>query len=232
MVILIGKNYEYVWLIPLISGILAIIAFVTPVAFFNRMGISWYWWMWNLSVMGVSGLGSESIFISEIDFMIPSLIISCIMILSIITLLSLAIKARTRNLDMKNFESVSITIGTLLIGSNIYYLLAMDIAFYDGIVLGGTLFPPGFHFWDVFGPSFGVIGPFFSSGLAFIGAGVFRYYSKRKEELIPSKMEIFKKKGPTIKSMGGLNFCSECGKKIISVTQRFCMNCGFELQNI
>jgi hypothetical protein len=108
----------------------------------------------------------------------------------------------------------------------------MDMAFYDGLVIEGVPFPAGIHFWELFNPSFGVIGPFFSAILAFIGAGVFRYYSKRIEDLIPSKMGIFEKKGPIIKSMGGLNFCPECGQKIISVTQRFCMNCGFELQNI
>ena len=225
-----GKNYEYVWSIPLLGGILAIIAVLTPVASFNVMGVSWNWWMWNLSVMGVSGFGSESVFISDVDFLIPSLITTSIMILSIISLLSLAAKARKRKFDLKNFESTSIIIGFLLIGITIYYLLAIDSAFYDGLVVEGVPFPAGLHYWEVFNPSFGVIGPFLSATLAFVGAGVFRYYSKRKEDLIPSKMGILEKKGPIIKLTKGLNFCPECGQKIISVTQRFCLNCGFELQ--
>jgi hypothetical protein len=232
VIIPLGENYKYVWSIPLLSGILAIIAVVTPVASINTMGISWNWWVWNLSVLGVSGLGSESVFITEVDFMIPSLITTSILIFSIISLLLLALKTRTRKLDTKNFESISVIIGVLLIGITIYYSVAMDIAFYDGIVVEGIPFPAGIHFWDLFSPSFGVIGPFLSALLALIGAGVFRYYSKRKGDLIPSKMGIIEKKGPIIKSMGGLNFCPECGQKIISATQRFCMNCGFELQNI
>lgn len=227
-----GKGYEYVWSIPLIGGILAIIAVLTPVAYFGEMGVSWNWWMWNLIVLGVGGYGSESIFISEMDFVIPSLITTGIMILSIISLLSLAAKARARKLDVKNFESVSILIGALIIGITIYYLIAMDSAFYDGLVIEGVPFPAGYHFWQLFSPSFGVIGPFLTAILAFVGAGAFRYYSKRREDLIPSKMGDFERKGPITKSMGVLNFCPECGEKIISETQRFCMQCGFDLQNI
>jgi len=223
-----GKSYEYVWSIPLLSGILAIITILTPVASFNMMGVSWNWWMWNLTVMGVSGLGSETVFISEVDFLIPSLITTSIMILSLISLLSLAAKVRKRRFDLKNFESTSIIIGALLIGITIYYLLAMDSAFYDGLVIAGVPFPAGLHYWEVFNPSFGVIGPFLSAVLAFIGAGVFRYYSKRKDDLIPSKMGILEKKGPIVKSKQGLNFCPECGQKTADFAQRFCMKCGIE----
>ena len=232
MIITLRENYEYVWSIPLIGGILAIIAVVTPVAYFDTMGVNWSWWVWALSVMGVSGLGSESIFITDLDIMIPSLITTGIMILSIISLLSLAIKVRARRLDTKHFESVSIIIGVLLIGITIYYLSAIDVAFYDGLVIAGVPFPAGLHFWEVFNPSFGVIGPFLSALLAFIGAGVFRSYSKRRGDLIPSKMGTFEEKKPITKSMEGKNFCPDCGQKIVSVTQRFCMNCGFELINI
>ncbi len=227
-----GENYEKMWSIPLIGGIIAIIAVLTPVASFDTMGVSWYWWMWTLSVMGISGMGSEALFITEVDIMIPSLITTVIMILNIISLLSLAIKTKTRKLDTKNFESTSIIIGILLIGITIYYLVTIDSAFYDGLIIEGTSFPMGYHFWEVFSPSFGVIGPFLSAVLTFIGAGVFRYYSKRRVELTPIKMGTFEERRPIIKSEGGLNFCPECGQKILSTAQRFCMNCGFELQQI
>ena len=53
-----------------------------------------------------------------------------------------------------------------------------------------------------------------------------------REDLIPSTMGVLERKGPITKPMDVLNFCPECGEKIISETQRFCMQCGFDLQNI
>jgi uncharacterized paraquat-inducible protein A len=227
-----GKAFEYVWSIPLIGGILALIALLTPVASFNVMGVSWDWWMWTLSVMGVSGYGTESVFISDVDFIIPSLITSMVMILSILLLFSIAAKARTRKFDLKNFESISIITGVLLIGTMIYYLIAMDNAFFDGMVIEGVPFPAGLRFWEVFNPGFGVIGPFLTVVFAFIGAATFRYYSNRREDLFPSKMESFERKEPIEKLVKGVRFCPECGQGNISETQRFCMNCGFDLRTI
>ncbi|MHA1933108.1 MAG: zinc ribbon domain-containing protein, partial [Promethearchaeota archaeon] len=220
------ENYEYVWLIPLFGGIFTIIAVLTPVASFDMMGLSWSWWMWALSVMSASGLGSESVFISDVGVIIPSSITTGIMILSMISILTLAAKTRTRKLDTKHFESSSIIIGVIQIGITIYYLVAIDLAFYGGIVIEGVPFPAGAHFWEVFNPSFGIIGPFLSAFLAFTGAGVFRSYSKRRPDLMSTKMGTFDEKRPLVKSMEGLNFCPECGQKIISGTQRFCVNCG------
>ncbi len=227
-----GEKHEYVWLIPLIGGILAIISVLTPVAYFSSGGLYWIWWMWSFSVIGGMGYGFENVIISEMDFMIPSSIITSVMIISIISFLSLAIITKKRKLNTRYFELVLIIIGVLLIGITLYYLFAIDSAFYDGLVVEGILFPPGFHFWEELDPSFGVIGPFLSAISAFIGAGVFRYYSNRRVDLMPPKMGIYEKKRTITKTIGGFNFCPECGQKIISEAQHFCMNCGFELQNI
>ncbi|MFW9821830.1 MAG: hypothetical protein ACFFE4_02785 [Candidatus Thorarchaeota archaeon] len=225
------KNYEYIWLFPAFSVFFMILALITPTAYFDIMGVSWTWWMWNLTLMGVSGLGSEFVFIPEIDFIIPSLITTCFMIFFIIILTSLTINTRKRMLDTRRFELVSILIGILLLGVTIYYLSAVDIAFYDGLVIEGAPFPEGYHFWEVFNPSFGVIGPFLSAILLFIGAGAFRHYSKRID-LVLTKIEIAPKMISSMKSAGGINFCPQCGEKRISSIHRFCTKCGFELQSI
>ena len=93
-------------------------------------------------------------------------------------------------------------------------------------------FPVGIHFWDVFDPGFGIIGPFLSAFLLFIGAAVFRRYSNRREELIPPKMDLYDKKEPSTEPLQGFNYCPECGSKIVSNTQQFCMSCGLKLQNL
>ena len=63
----------------------------------------------------------------------------------------------------------------LSIGIMIYYIIAMDIAFYDGITIDGTIFPAGYHFCEVFQPGFGVFLPFISVALSFIGVGLSRH---------------------------------------------------------
>ncbi|MFX1521886.1 MAG: zinc ribbon domain-containing protein [Promethearchaeota archaeon] len=225
------KNYEYMWLFPAFSVFFMILALITPTAYFDIMGVSWTWWMWNMTFMSASGLGSEFVFIPEIDFIIPSLITTCVMIFIFIFLIALTLNTRKKKLDTRGFELTSIIIGILIIVITVYYLVALDFAFYDGLVIEGTLFPAGYHYWEVFTPSFGVVGPFLTAIVLFIGSGAFRYYSKRVD-LILSTVETTPKIESKIKLAGGINFCPECGQKRISSTHHFCTKCGFEFQDV
>lgn len=179
--------------------------------------------------MGVVGYESISLFISEVDFIMPSIIATSVVLLSAVDLLILSIKTRRRNLSTKGFEVMSIISAVLSIGIMIYYIIAIDIAFYDGLTIEGTIFPAGYHYWDAFNPGFGIFLPFISAALSFIGVGVFRYYSKRKEDIIPLKMDTIKEDIPVSTKMGSLNYCPECGFKILqNFDAKFCTNCGFK----
>jgi len=46
------ETEDHIWIIPLIAGLLAIIAIFTPTASFSSGGATWNWWMWNLTVLG------------------------------------------------------------------------------------------------------------------------------------------------------------------------------------
>ena len=222
------ETRDYIWVIPLVAGFFAIIAILSPTANFSYGGVTWDWWMWNFTTMGVVGYSSVSLFISEVDFIIPSIITTSAVLLSAVNLLILSNKTRRRNLDTKDFELMSIISAVLSIGILIYYIIAMDKAFYDGLTIEGTIFPPGYHFWDAFNPGFGIFLPFISAALSFIGAGVFRYYSKRKEDIVPPKMDTIKEYFPVSKTMGKFNFCPECGYKILQADANFCISCGFK----
>ncbi|MBA7561305.1 hypothetical protein ES708_02942 [subsurface metagenome] len=219
---------DYIWVIPLNAGFLAIIAILFPTAYFSLVGVTWDWWMWNFTTMRIVGYSSVSLFVSEVDFIIPSIITTSAVLFSAVNLLILSIRTRRRNLNTKNFELMSIISAVLSIGIMIYYIIAMDIAFYDGLTIKGTIFPAGYHFWDLFQPGLGIFLPFISAALSFIGVGVFRYYSKRKEDIVPPKMDTIKEYIPISKTMGSQNYCPECGYKILQADASFCTNCGFK----
>ena len=222
------ETSDYIWVIPLVAGLLAILAILTPTAYFNQMVVSWSWWMWDLTTMGVTGYDSISLFISEWDFIIVSIITTSAILLSVVNLLILAITTKKRKLNTQNFGLMSIIGAVLSIGIIIYYMIAMDIAFYDGVTVDGTAFPAGYHFWDLFNPSFGIILPFISATLSFIGVGVFRYYSKRKEDIVPPRMDTVQEYTPASKTIGSLKYCPECGFKNLLTDAKFCTNCGFK----
>ena len=228
---------EYIWIVPLIAAFLLIIAVITPTAQFSYSGVTWDWWMWDLTIMGVYGYESVSVFITEMDFVIPSIIATCAILLSAVNLFILSITTKKRSLETKDFKIMSIISAVLSIGIMIYYMVSMDLAFFDGLTVEGSPFPAGYHYWETFNPGFGVILPFISAALSFIGVGLFHYYSKRKRDFVPLKMDTFKETDafkqteaikehiPVIKSMGDQKFCAECGAKL-HAGAKFCTNCG------
>ena len=226
------KTRSNIWVIPLIAGVLVILAILTPTAYFSYMGVTWNWWMWNLTTMGVVGYDSVSLFISDVDFIIPSIVTTVVALFSAVNLLILFSSTRKRSLDTKNFGLRSIISAVLSIGVTIYYMMAMDIAFYGGLTMEGTIFPAGYHFWDAFNPGFGVVSLFLSAALSFVGVGVFQYYSKRREDIVPPRMDTRMDTGrdyiPVSKTMESLNFCPECGFKNLLTDAKFCTNCGFK----
>ncbi len=222
------ETRDNIWIIPLIAGILVILAILTPTAYFSYMGVTWNWWMWNLTMMGVVGYDSVSLFISDLDFIIPSIVTTGVALLSTVNLLILFSSTRKRNLDTKNFGLRSIISAVLSIGVIIYYMMAIDIAFYGGLTMEGTTFPAGYHFWDAFSPGFGIVLLFLSAVLSFIGVAVFQYYSKREEDIIPPRMDPIPDYIPVSKTMGNLKYCPECGNKNLLNDAKFCTNCGFK----
>jgi len=222
------ETRDNIWIIPLIAGILVILAILTPTAYFSYMGITWNWWMWNLTTMGVVGYDSVSLFISDVNFIIPSIVTTGVALFSAVNLLILFSSTRKRNLDTKNFGLRSIISAVLSIGVTIYYMMAMDIAFYGGLTMEETTFPAGYHFWDAFSPGFGIVSLFLSGALSIIGVVVFQYYSKRKEDIVPPRMDTNSEYIPVSKMMRSLKYCPECGHKNLLTDAKFCTNCGFK----
>jgi hypothetical protein len=229
---------DYIWIIPLIAACLAVIAIFTPTAHFGLGDVTWDWWMWNLTMLDVYGYEPVTLFISEVDFIIPSVITTIAVIFSAINLIILSITAKRRKLDTKNFELRSVLSAVLSMGIMIYYSIAMGSAFYDGVIIEGVPFPPGIHFWFEFNPSFGIFLPFISAILSFIGLGLFRkQINVIKYKMDPNTGYVPYSKTvpntgyiPYAKQLGSVNFCPECGKKVLHTGVKFCTNCGFNLK--
>ena len=226
------ETRDNIWIIPLIAGIFVLLAILTPTAYFSYMGVTWNWWMWNFTMIGVTGYDSVSLFISDPNFLILSIVTTGVALLSMVNLLVLFSSTRKRNLDTKKFGLRSIISAVLSIGVIIYYMMAMDIAFYGGLTVGDTTFSAGYHYWDAFNPGFGLVSLFLSAALSVIGIVVFQYYSKRKEDIIPPRMDTIPEYVPVSKTMGSLKYCPECGNKNLLIDAKFCMNCGFKFFKI
>lgn len=244
-----SERGDFVWVFPLLAGICATIAILTPTASYSMMGVSWSWWMWDYSLLTYPGYLPVSFFVNELDFIIPSIITTTAIFLSAVNLFILTGTSRKRRLDTNGFVAMSLISALLSIGIMIYYAFSVAFAFNDGLTVETTTFPPGFHFWSEFNPSFGLILPYLSAIFSFIGLGLFRHYSKQrgimiqhkpikpsesyivppKYEVSPPKYEVAKKATPVSVPTGTQNFCPECGHKLERADINFCTKCGFKL---
>ncbi len=195
------ETEDYIWLFPLFAAICAFIAIFIPTAHFASGGTTWDWWMWSFSSMGVIGYPPVNVFVVEMDFLILSIITTSVMILNVVNLIILSVSIRKRKLNSTNFILKAVISAVLIMGIMIYYAISIASAFRDGLTIEGVPFPPGYPFWILFTPSFGIILPFVSAILLFIGVGLFRSRSNQKlyraspktdvaTKYIPSKTDV------------------------------------------
>ena len=223
------ETVDYTWLFPLFAAICATIAIITPTALFGSGGITWAWWMWAFTSLGVFGYPPVNIFVFEMDFFIPSIITTSVIVLNVVNIIVLSVSSRKKKLNSKNFVLKAVIGAVLFMGIMIYYAFAIASAFSDGLRIEGVPFPPGFRFWFEFTPSFGIILPFISAILLFIGVGMFRRNLSQKLFRVSPNTDVATEYIPTSTSMGVRNYCPECGHKNLRVDAKFCTNCGFKL---
>ncbi|MHA2289467.1 MAG: zinc-ribbon domain-containing protein [Promethearchaeota archaeon] len=230
------ESSDYLWIFPLLAAICASIAILTPTAHFGSGGTTWDWWMWAFTTLGVTGYYPVSLFVFELDFLILSIITTSVMVLNVLNMIFFSVSSKKKKLKTNNFILRAVLSGLVLISIMIYHAFTMASAFYDGLSIEGVPFPPGFHFWFEFRPSFGIILPFISAILLFVGAGMFQRYSKEIVYPVQPKPEYT---GGYIQSKSDVatryippearNFCPECGYKLLRPDTSFCTKCGFKL---
>ena len=180
---------------PLAAGYLAIIALACPTAYIDIGYTTWSWWMWDLIMMRMSGYPTIMWFIFQGEYIILSLVATAVILFSAINLFELSKSTRLDNCNYKQYLTRSILSAILSIGVMIYYIIAIESAFNNGLSIEGTsIFPPGYQFWDVFNPGFGIILPFISATLSLAGIVAYRYYTHQKKAIPPDELEIIMQK--------------------------------------
>lgn len=224
---------EYIWIIPLIGGIFAIITLLVPAATMNFMGAAtadlWVWGLYNYNIAGNIG--------TQFMVLIPSLITTVIITSSGILLIASSIGLRKTPKNVRNFSLIA---GMLVLVAEALWLIVVPMVFpiedfFPPLLPGMTL---TFWSWSYSGMGitlhtvgFGIIGGFISAVIAFIGAGVAQYYSKDHEVIIPKKKETVPTiKEPVASETPKQKFCPECGAEIEDGNIKFCGKCGSDLK--
>ncbi len=228
---------RFIWLIPLIGGILAIIATIaTPAVSMNFMGMARdNLWMWGFYTLEAAMPGPESVahFIPNLLGLIISIVVTALIVVSGILLILFAVLSR-KGSRLKLVRNMSIIAGVLIIAGEILWLIMVPANFpYDQYGFWSGY--PG-DFWKYcYGPiclnmhnvGFGIIGGFMAAGLAFLAVGMATYYSKeRTEKVTKVKEPILPSEEKSTVTKTELLFCSECGSKIEDPNLKVCTNCG------
>jgi predicted RNA-binding Zn-ribbon protein involved in translation (DUF1610 family) len=245
-----GNARDYIWVAPLIAGILTLISFFTPAVYGMGYGIQEYDWMWGLSYVSITGYGSRTFFIPleqptnyTLPIFLSGIFPAIIILFGAIIFIFTANKVRIGRKTAKDCANTWIGMGIMMIIGTIIYIIGIDItmmnlAEYQYL----QIFPPPAllpNFWSVYSPGFATIAPFIGAALSIIG-GIASKTIKPREVILPMKKELMAPKreigvtGDEISksTLTSFKFCPNCGHKIISQEHRFCTNCGFELRGI
>jgi len=224
---------KYIWVLPLVGGVIALISLLTPVVSVNLMGmITGSLWMWDLYTYNFAMVSSGTEFVMEPLVLIPSLTSTCLLVIGGILLLTTGMKLKNRNLEQVNVKVPSILAGIVILIAEILWLSMVPTffplqRFYSGYP--GTFWTYSYMSFHTAG--FGLIGGFISTFIAFGAAGAAQYYSKDREVVISDKKEKFPlTKEPTTSETSELKFCPECGAEIEDPDIKFCGKCGFDLK--
>lgn len=161
------KRYE--WALFLIPVLCIFIALITPaVSYYDPVGfISLYYS--GVLLLYVYGHGSVSVVITNKTIMIPSVFTLSVMVISLFTLSILMGYLRK---DLKNFKVLNLRYFLFI---NALVLLASVITWIIQFTRVFDPFPEGLieigynNIWEIFSPSFGLIGIFIAAGMILAG---------------------------------------------------------------
>lgn len=178
------------WAIFLISLIFLFFALIFPAVSFSNPAGSINLYISGIVNLVVYGYGSVMGITSNPDIIIPSAFAISTLLISLITLSILSYYLKK---DIKNFKNFKIRYILLIDAIILLIPMIVWIIQFDKVAgfLPEEITDLGYeNIWDVFTPSFGLIGIFISSGIIFGGVLYIQYnYLKILEKLLPSKEE-------------------------------------------
>ncbi|MFW9941693.1 MAG: zinc ribbon domain-containing protein [Candidatus Thorarchaeota archaeon] len=233
---MIKEPKDYIWVLPIIGGVLILISFFTPAFYANIGGVEEYYWMWGLWY-GSTPIESDTIFMATEEparYMMPiflsGIIPAVLILIGSIFIIASSMLVKSGRIDIRSVENGWIGMGIMMIVASIIYIIAIDITMLNYLEYKiGTLLP-GFSIWDVYDPGFAIIAPFIGAGLSIVG-------SIASKAIKPREAPIFvgERKGPITKTPIGetshrIKFCSECGHQLLYEGGKFCSHCGEKIK--
>ena len=199
-----GGIKGYLWLFPIISGILSIIGILTPIAYYES-----YFdiWMWGLVHARIFDRQPE--FIKENLILYTGIVLSLLILLISFALIITGLLFRQGYMDDRKISKAWISFGIVMITSTIISVVSLDYYTYYGY------FPYGM--WDLLDPGFGAIGPIMS-GIIVVIIGIY---------ISTTQLDTRRKRKPPIRifEVAPKSVCPHCGKPV-SLNATFCSRCG------
>ncbi|MFW9873913.1 MAG: zinc ribbon domain-containing protein [Candidatus Thorarchaeota archaeon] len=214
-----------IWVAPLLGAIVSLIAFFTPIAYLKAYDGEIYMWIWGLNYIEVYGYGSEVVFTENPDLLIPSILCSIGVVISILVILASVPAYKKSTIDGRDLGHGLLRASILMLICTIVWMAAVEVV-WEG-------YP---DFWDYVDPGFGVFGLIIGSIISLMGYGISRSKGLQRQIIsIPQKgISRASQQSPSPiqkQVMTQIRFCPECGNKVISDNQQFCINCGYNLGN-
>ena len=145
------------WIIPIFSAIIAVIAILTPVAYVLYTGGGLYFWLWALNIRTDTG---EIWFNTDTLALVGAVLETFVIVLAILILISTVLKIRNKGINLRKVKILWLFCGILLIIAPI------------GYIIGGQFYAT--NFWNTYSPGFGVIGLFIAAALAIIEIFIYK----------------------------------------------------------
>ena len=228
------ETRRYIWILPFIGSVLTALGLFTPAAALPAGGLTELFWMYGFYLV-VGGGYPDPGFITHIPGLMV-LGISCMVLLVVFTLIMFISSLTHRDVEAPGSW---LALGILLIGVTIFFIGGAEVAFrIYGLINFDVV---DFSFWQYRNPGFAVIAPFIGGGLAIIGYIVSKATRDGEVKITPistnatpdnTEITTIEEETPPAVSTSSetFSFCPECGQKISSTDDKFCLSCGFELK--
>ena len=159
------KFGKYVWILPLIGGILALIAFFTPAAFYIDSISVLAAWMWGLLYVDIGAFSGISVVTDTIVLNLGLIGSTLVIGISIILLVSVY-KYKKHDIKTESIFPIWMIGGLMLLVGMLFSIISLSLYTWGGSYPAGT--------WSVCFPNFGIIGVVIAALIVICGAFLFR----------------------------------------------------------
>lgn len=209
--LIISNQEKYIYLLPLIGGVLCIIAFFTPAMYVDMGDCTFYYWYWGLTYCNPDFVFNNI----TLDLVLSGTTMGIIILVSGCSLIISVNNIRTEKKSIKTENNKLIPLSILPIIMAFFWILG------TATIWKHYFINPDYNVWDFYSLGFGLIGVFIGGGISLLGTIIgfiiFRNYTYKKPPLSKKYVKQLNMAKPDCPQCPlalklGLNECPECGK--------------------